>query len=270
MATNPGHNLRIPQGRMLAQLLRQLWKEQEAAVLNILRQTDGMGMDLVNLNLWFSAFVERIKPVYARYLVDGQQMMQERLQQSRNKSVVPLPWVTWPPTAPPVEELPLDDEFNIYNPEAVAFINNYSYWFSNSTNNTTKLRLSVAYQRFKEKLTQGIERGQSLKELTGEVMRIFRDPERAMTIAATEVSRAYHAGQLIAAKKSGVVSGKQWLASSDACELCLKLNGKIVPLDEPFAVIGSGPYARVMFPPGHPRCFCTWIEVLTDRWRLAA
>ena len=247
----------LPQGRQLAQLVRQLWKEQEAALTSALRTQGAAAFIGFNPQAWFNVFLERIKPIYARYLIDGRATMDAKLR--RKKSL-------WPIFDAPFETPDVDDEFSIYNPEAVNFINQYSYAFAQSTIDTTRMKLSNAYQRLKQELTEGIEQGEAIRTVTADVMRIFRDPSRAMTIATSEVSRAYHAGQEIAAKQSGVVSGKKWLASGDACEECLALDGKVVALGEPFTIEGSGPYARVMFPPLHPRCMCSFTEVLNDEW----
>lgn len=249
-----------PQGRQLAQLVRQLWKEQEQQLLALMRQHGAFALQSINLEAWQAAFIERIKPIYARYLIDGRASMQARLERKRSKSLLSIPYAFQEPEEP-------DEAFTIYNPEAVNFINTYSYAFAASTLATTKLKLSTAYARLKQELTQGIEQGEALRTITADVMRIFRDPQRAMTIAATEVSRAYHAGQEVAAQQSGVVAGKRWLASSDACPQCLALDGKVVALGEPFIVLpGGGPYAVVMYPPLHPRCFCSWTEVLKEEW----
>lgn len=241
----------LPKGRQLGQLIRQLWKEQEAAFLASMRQSGAFAFSQFRLEQWLQPFIERIKPIYARYLVDGRDELQRRLNQRRRgaKSIFSIP-------SPFNFEQPKeDDQFDIYNPEVVNFINNYSYQFAVSTLQTTRMKLSNAYRRLQQELAQGVEQGQSLQQTTAEVMRIFRDPQRAMTIAASETSRAYHAGQEIAAKQSGVVSGKQWLASSDACEECLALDGKTVALGEPFIVLPKGgPYATVMYPPLHPNC----------------
>jgi len=254
----------LPQGRQLAQLVRQLWKEQEAAFLALMRQAGPFAFSQFRLERWLQPFIERIKPIYARYLLDGRTELQRRLarrQAGRAKSIFNLPMFHLP-------EPKEDDQFDIYNPEAVNFINNYSYNFAFSTLQTTRMKLSNAYSKLQQELSQGIEQGQSLQQTTAEVMRIFRDPQRAMTIAASEVSRAYHAGQEIAAKQSGVVAGKKWLASSDACEACLALDGKIVALGEPFIVLPKGgPYATVMYPPLHPRCMCSMTEELNEEWQ---
>ena len=255
----------LPKGRQLGQLVRQLWKEQEAAFLASMRQSGAFAFSQFRLEQWLQPFIERIKPIYARYLVDGRTELQRRLNQrqaGRAKSIFSIP-------SPFSFEQPKEDgQFDIYNPEVVNFINNYSYQFAVSTLQTTRMKLSNAYRRLQQELAQGVEQGQSLQQTTAEVMRIFRDPQRAMTIAASEVSRAYHAGQEIAAKQSGVVAGKKWLASSDACEACLALDGKIVALGEPFIVLPKGgPYATVMYPPLHPRCACSMTEELNEEWQ---
>ena len=262
----------LPKGKQLAQLIRQLWKEQEAAFLALMRQSGPFAFSQFRLEPWLQPFIERNKPMYARYLIDGRNELQRRLARrerealratdARAKAIFNIP--------PPFNfESPReDDQYDIYNPEVVNFINQYSYQFAVSTLQTTKLKLSTAYNRLQQSLSQGVEQGQSLQQTTAEVMRIFRDPQRAMTIAATETARAYNYGQAVAAKQSGVVSGKRWLASGDACQRCLELDGKIVSLDEPFVVLpGGGPYAVVMFPPLHPRCFCAWTEELNDEWQ---
>lgn len=250
----------LPQGRPLAQLVRQLWKEQEAALVSALRTQGAVAFIGFNPQAWFNVFLERIKPIYARYLVDGRAAMDARLRRKKSLwHIFDVPQVMEPPE--------VDDEFSIYNPEAVNFINQYSYAFAQSTLDTTKMKLGNAYNRLKQELSQGIEQGEAIRTVTADVMRIFRDPARAMTIATSEVSRAYHAGQEIAAKQSGVVSGFKWLASSDACELCLSLDGKVVAIGQPFIVLPKGgPYAVVKFPPAHCRCQCSMTEVLSDEW----
>lgn len=258
--------VRLPTGRQLAQLIRQLWKEQEAAMMSALRQYGAFAFTQFDARRWEQALAERIKPILARYLIDGKEFVERRLaaamadrKRATTKAIVQFP----SPLIDPQD----DDNWDIYNPEAVNFINTYSYNFAASTIATTRGKLATAYQKLQSDLAQGIEQGEALKTVTASVMRTFRDPQRAMTIAATEASRAYNYGRGISAKQSGVVSGKKWLASSDACPECLKLDGKVVPLDDPFTILpGGGPYARVMYPPLHPRCFCDWTEELNDEW----
>ena len=79
-----------------------------------------------------------------------------------------------------------------------------------------------------------------------------------------------HGGARMAARESGVVTGFQWLASSDACETCLNLDGKQVKEGEPYLITsGKPPYNVIWHPPAHPHCFCDETEIIGE-WSLAA
>jgi hypothetical protein len=62
-------------------------------------------------------------------------------------------------------------------------------------------------------------------------------------------------GNLIGWQESGIVSGKQWLLSADACEDCAAYDGVVVDLDDDF---GEGD------PPLHPNCRCDVLPVLGE------
>jgi SPP1 gp7 family putative phage head morphogenesis protein len=126
------------------------------------------------------------------------------------------------------------------------------------------MRLDRAWDKLKEEIYTGTSRGESVVRLTNRVQKIFRDRPRAQRIARTEASRAVHGGQLFAAKQSGVVKGLKWLAKSDACPVCRGLNGKVVDLGRAFFTNrkATGTYRSVQFPPLHPHCTCTVVEVL--------
>lgn len=138
--------------------------------------------------------------------------------------------------------------------------------FCAETNRTSRLRLADALAQLQRDLTEGLEEGEVYARLTGRVLGIFADSRRAAAIGMTESSRAMHAGQHLMAQEASAEHGltirKKWLASSDACDHCQGLNGKVVDLDADFAVVGSGTYSRIPYPPFHPHCMCTWTEVL--------
>jgi hypothetical protein len=108
----------------------------------------------------------------------------------------------------------------------------------------------------------------TIPELTRIVQNTFANADqiRAERIAMTESSRAIHAGQIQAAKDSGVVLGKKWLLAPDACEICQAIaadNPDPIPLDQPFVDDGEGgPYSIVNGPPSHPWCQCSLTEEL--------
>lgn len=152
--------------------------------------------------------------------------------------------------------------FGLFNPRVIEAVDRLTFDFCEATNQTSTKRLADALASLRQELADGLGEGEVYARLTRRVKAIFNDPYRAPMIATTESSRAMHAGQFMVAADSGIVRGKRWLASSDACPLCLGLNGKEVGLHEVFAVVGSGPYSKVPYPPAHPHCMCTWEEVI--------
>ncbi len=155
--------------------------------------------------------------------------------------------------------------FAVFNHRILEFIRTWTYAFCDSTNETSQHSVNEAVHKLRQELAEGLSRGETAQNLTRRVSKIFQDPQRAHTIAATESSRATHGGQFLAAKESGVVRGKRWEASSDACKLCQQMADRgEVPLDEPFAVLpGRGVYSVVMHPPIHPHDMCSMVEVLS-------
>ncbi|WP_010035155.1 phage portal protein [Gemmata obscuriglobus] len=132
--------------------------------------------------------------------------------------------------------------------------------FADSTLSTTTLSVEDAVKATREAIQSGLGQGEANAELSKRVGAIFEDltETRAMLIAETESSRAKHAGELLAIDESGVTAMKKWLPDNMACDLCRELARKGgVPLDQPFATKGIGPYARIDHPPGHPGCRCS-------------
>lgn len=151
-------------------------------------------------------------------------------------------------------------DFDLFNPRVLDSVAAAAFAFCRETNATATSDLRTAIANLRRLMREGLPRGAAVAWLAVKVREIFADPMRAFRVATTENSRALHDGQLIAAKESGIVTGKTWLASSDACELCLDLDGVTKPLDEPFVVDGVGPYSVIMMPPRHPYCFCSTTE----------
>ncbi len=154
--------------------------------------------------------------------------------------------------------------FQVFDQRVVEFVRMWTYAFCDSTNQTSQDEVNVAVHKLRQELAEGLSRGETAQNLTRRVAKIFQDPARAHAIAQTEVSRATHGGQFLAAKESGLVRGKRWEASADACKLCQQMADRgEIPLDEPFAVLpGRGVYSVVMHPPIHPGDMCSMTEVL--------
>lgn len=153
--------------------------------------------------------------------------------------------------------------FNLFNPRILQYIQGQTFSFVQETLDTLKGDVQTGLEQLRGLLAFSLEEGDTQRDLTRMIGALFTDPYRASRIAITEASRAVHGGDLLAMKESGVVKGKKWLASSDACDKCLALNGKEVPIDAPFVVDAKGgPYAAVYGPPRHPFCMCSQTAVL--------
>jgi hypothetical protein len=129
-----------------------------------------------------------------------------------------------------------------------------------STLDTITGDVGQALDRVRRELAQGLSRGEVMLQLNRRLAQIFDDPLRAARIAQTEASRAQHAGLVASAKAEGA-RAKRWLSSSDACDVCRRLDGRERPLDGIFTVVGTGPYSQIFHPPAHPHCGCTLEEV---------
>lgn len=160
------------------------------------------------------------------------------------------------------------DKWEVVNPHTRAMIQGASLAFCKETAKTTSLQLDEALKRTRAELSAGVvDRGESIPKLTRRVNIVFDGAEayRARSIAQSEASRAVHAAQAEAARRSGIVAGFEWLTSSDACPLCLIVaeKARYVRLGTPFAVVGDNPaYMTVEYPPLHPHCNCSMQEVL--------
>jgi hypothetical protein len=160
------------------------------------------------------------------------------------------------------------DDWSVTNPEVAAAIRAQAFDFCEATNATTRLEVSAAYEGLRDRLHQGlIDEPAATEGLVGLVREVFLDAAtwRARRIATTEASRAVHAAELLAARRSGIVLGLRWLLSSDACSLCHRIADEVgaVRLGEPFATTGDHPsYGVVRHPPAHPHCQCTTVNVV--------
>lgn len=123
-------------------------------------------------------------------------------------------------------------------------------------------------------LLPGIHEGENMAELAKRVAEVYgqKKDTHAEMIARTEVNTALNAGASETFVESGIEK-HEWLASSSACEFCVKLNGDVVKIGEPFAKLGStitgvqgGTYKvkhrAVKHPTLHPNCTCTIVPVL--------
>jgi hypothetical protein len=239
--------VRPPDPRRLAAALRRFLLRQRGEVLARLRAG---AQQAPPLGHWARPMAEALGPLLAPYLVAGGLSALARISRlaSRRKAYEPL-----------------GIAFDLLNPHVAEAVRRLVFDFCQETLATSTMRVHEALDALRTELAEGLDRGEALKRLSARVGEIFGDPQRAFMIAATEASRAAHAGQLLAAEESGVVGGLRWLSSSDCCDACAALDGRVVRLGEPFTVTGGkAAYATVLHPPLHPHCMCSTTEVLNE------
>ena len=148
-------------------------------------------------------------------------------------------------------------------------------------NSATRLATSVSEDvagRISAIVADGVDAGLTTDEIADQIAAAGgMSPERAMMIARTESAYAYTEGRIEAWKDTGVVQGKRWLLSPDACEFCeaaaREYGQKTIPLDQPFYVIPHTltgtrggtmrlTYRNVDGPPLHPNCRCDTIATI--------
>lgn len=129
----------------------------------------------------------------------------------------------------------------------------------------------------RSQLADGIQAGETIPELQTRVQDVMENVSNygAERIARTETSRAMLASRETAWEASGIVKGKEWLPSSDACPLCKTLaerhnkaviGSPFVKLGQTIQLIGGGTftndYAAMDSPPAHPDCNCSMAMIL--------
>lgn len=249
---DPSHGQTLPQGTSLARFLRVYLANLTIAAkrqavrghVDLSRWTE----DLANhAGMWISLYVRAGQTRKARELIESIKAV------GRKKSLTP----SVSPNGG------IEFGWDLYRPEVSEWIRRASFDFAKSTLATAATEANKAIQAFRESLRKGLERGDATEDLNRAIVKIFDDPYRAARVAQTEASRAVHQGQREADMLSGIVSGGEWLASSDACPKCLALNGKRVRFGEPFVIDPKpGPYQMVYQPPLHPHCFCTYKSII--------
>lgn len=253
----------------LGRLLQQAFRRQSVEVGRLVTPEVLFGdQDVPRLSAWPEQLAEIIKPSITLLYQQGIIESRRRLAALRGgkPAAAMFRWpqrITLPLSRTFGERLKqLGVSFDLFDPLVLRAVDKATLQFCEETNETAVGDFKKAVEKLRKLLKAGLAEGKAIAQLAREVKRIFADPARAFRIAATETSRAIHGGALLNAKESGLKLKKEWLASSNACERCLDLDGVQKPLDRPFIVEGSGSYSKIMHPPLHPHCFCVMQEVL--------
>ena len=131
--------------------------------------------------------------------------------------------------------------------------------------NTTQRGVGQAIGRW-------VNNGEPLESLIDDLTPMF-GRQRAESIAATEVTRAFAEGNRITYQESGVVLRWEWRTAQDeiVCPICGTLNGKALGLESSNDWRGYLPDEIIRMakkpingPPAHPNCRCWAVPVVEE------
>lgn len=250
----------------LARILQNLFAIQAREAISTIGMAHLRGEREVNLSHWVSAMSRASKPFMVRQWEIGMATSANRIAHLLAQREQPVRILGSKMLRRLVVKSPsINMNFNLLSPRVYDAVDAATFKFCQETNDTVVGELEAAIIKLRKLMKKGLKAGDALSTLQEKIMKIFTDPFRAFRIAVTETTRALNGGQLLAAKDSGVVGGKRWNCSWDACKKCLTLDGLEKSLDEPFYVDPKGgPYAVVQYPPLHPHCFCFFSEIIGD------
>lgn len=235
------------------------WKRLAAALLRVFRRQAAEAYaqlrrgQPVRLHRWDAAVAELAEPLLRHNADAGLRRFAAALRRAVRDG-----------RAGPLASRRFGLGFDYLRPEVLDAVRQQAFTFARVTTETAERNAVGAVETLREELTQGLTAGDPLTLLAARVGKAVASPDRALTVAATESSRALHAGEYAAARAAGAW-GLEWLAAADCCDLCASLDGTQVPLGHAFHVRRTGrpEYAMILHAPAHPRCACshTWVWV---------
>ena len=148
-------------------------------------------------------------------------------------------------------ELGVSGSFDVTNPEVIKWIKAHVGDLIKGLGDTTKDKL-------RKTLAEGIANGEKIPSLASRVSGVYDEAKgyRSKMIARTETIASSNQGALQAYDQSGVVKKKEWLAESDACDICLAIAAR------PPVKLHSSFSGGFDVPPAHPNCRCTILPVI--------
>jgi SPP1 gp7 family putative phage head morphogenesis protein len=151
---------------------------------------------------------------------------------------------------------------DVYNPTVTDWARKYAGELAHGLTKTDKTRL-------RQHLSAWVESHEDFPALVTRVDSFLNNQARARMVAATEATRCYAEGNLIAWRASEVVTGKIWETAMDeaVCPICGALHGQLSELDgqewahlrRPKLSVGLS----VKAPPAHVNCRC-WLAPWVD------
>lgn len=251
MPIDARHGKNIPRGTALAAVLRPLLRREYRRVRRRLLH----GNQALLSSEFRAELFQLLAPVLADYYENGRRMAQRRMLAlaTVGKRFREEPLVVKAPRFPQVGY-------------AVEFGTNETVELA-----ANRLALDLAggitetlRDRMRDTLGSGLAEGFSPSEIADAFEPHF-GRKRAETIAVTEASRAQHAGEVDHYRSMGI-KRHQWMASADACDVCMGLDGVTLAMGSAFFTHdgGKAAYRVVEHPPLHPLCKCTVVPVFDE------
>lgn len=163
------------------------------------------------------------------------------------------------------------DPFDVFNPSVQRWVDTSATRLAEDVTLGTTTRVA-------DLLGRSLEQGRSIDDIAADLTASGYDEVRSERIARYESARAYSHGQIEGWDQSGVVAGKRWLLSPEACEFCVSVaatfSERTVGLRDSFLPVGSTvvgaqggtmniDHETVYGPPLHPGCRCAMTAVLS-------
>lgn len=166
-------------------------------------------------------------------------------------------------------EIGMDPFSDVDTKNMERFARNYSFKFAQKISETS-------VRDMREVIEDAMSGGKSVQQTRNELLERFNNwtKDRAEMVGRTESIRASNRGTQFAYSKGGV-KAKEWLAASDPCPYCQRLDGKKEAVEADFASVGEElkpaegreenkpmkvSYEDIPTPPAHPNCRCTIIS----------
>lgn len=161
------------------------------------------------------------------------------------------------------------DQWLVRNPEILRAAREATLDLCIDTVNTFTGKVLATLEGMRMDIAASIESGETAGELTNRISQWLEEDSRwrARRIAITESARAYNLGTVRAAESLDFIVGWKLLVSDDACPLCHMINRlcPVIPKGGSFGENGRNKtYKDLKFPPFHPGCRCSILEVFED------
>ena len=205
---------------------------------------------MIHINLDMTAFKQVLRRVYAEMYVTGQASTEEILRNLGSTKKAPEPsvvidWNNWKPGNQAAEAL-------IRPPGGLQKLLNGIEIKSAQAADTSYNLLGTA-------LADAFNIGASPTKAAKMIQDALASPQRSLTIALTEGSRAANSAAIDSYRATGI-ERIEWLSADPINCACVDLNGEIVNLGDVFPSSDEG----VTEPPEHPNCRCTTLPVSAD------